>query len=201
MPNAHLQPVDFDKEFEEFLNKFDSYQTFLDFLSWKFYPKVFEEYYQFGKVYGDISHVPTTAFFYGMKPNEEIIVEIAQGKNILVRLLYVGSHIDEDGQRTVYFRLNGQTRSIEVVDKKALIKKILHTKAKGEKQIGAPLQGRLSKIFVKPDQEVKKNAPLFTIEAMKMETTITATTDAVIQNILLKEGTMVEADDLVIEMK
>ncbi len=201
LPNAHLQPVDFDKEFENFLNQFDSYQTFLDFLSWKFYPKVFEEYYAFRKMYGDLSTVPTATFFYGMKSNEEIMVELGQGKNILVRLLYVGSHIDEDGQRTVYFRLNGQTRGIEVKDKKALVKRITNAKAKGMKQIGAPLQGRLSKIFITPNQEIKKNMPLFTIEAMKMETTITATADLIVKDILLKEGTMVEADDVVVEIQ
>jgi pyruvate carboxylase len=61
------------------------------------------------------------------------------------------------------------------------------------------LQGMLSKLFVKAGDKVQRNAPLFTIEAMKMETTITATEDILIHEIVLTEGTMVEADDLVIE--
>jgi pyruvate carboxylase len=88
-----------------------------------------------------------------------------------------------------------------VPDKKAIVLKVHHTKASGEKQIGTPLQGLLSKIFVAPGQTVKKNAPLFTIEAMKMETTITATRDLKIRHISLKEGTLVESEDLVVEVE
>ena len=43
----------------------------------------------------------------------------------------------------------------------------------------------LSKLLVKKDEEVKKNQPLFIIEAMKMETTITATTNGTIKSIEL----------------
>jgi pyruvate carboxylase len=197
LPNAHLKPVDLTAEFNSFREKFKNTQ-FTDFLSWKFYPKVFEEYYDFNNRYGNVSALPTTAFFFGMKNNEELLVEIAKGKTIIIRLLYV-SDPDENGHRTVYFRLNGQTRSIEVADRNANVKKISHRKASGENQIGTPLQGMLSKIFVKPGDKVQRNAPLFTIEAMKMETTITAAKDLVIKQIVLNDATLVEADDLVLE--
>src|SRR4030095_13275457 len=107
------------------------FQTFLDFLSYQFYPKVFEEYYHHYKLFGDVSTIPTPAFFYGMKSNEEILVEIGRGKTLMVRLLYIGD-ADEGGMRTVYFRLNGQTRTIEVADKKLSVKRVSHQKASGE---------------------------------------------------------------------
>ncbi|MCC7233172.1 MAG: pyruvate carboxylase [Bacteroidia bacterium] len=201
LPNAHLKPVDFEKEFEAFQVKYDHYQSFLDFLSWKFYPKVFDEYYQFQKYFGNVSPLPTPVFFYGMKSNEEIMVDIGTGKTLLIRLLFVGEQPDDSGYRTVFFRLNGQTRTIDILDRKAGIKKAVNQKAMSDKQIGAPLQGRLSKIFVKGGDAVKKNSPLFTIEAMKMETTITATKDMVISRIVLKEALMVEADDMIIEIQ
>lgn len=200
LPNAHLEPVNFDEEFTGFKYRFGDTVSFYDFLSWKFYPKVFEEYFAFRKEFGEVSNLPTPSFFYGMKNNEEILVEIGKGKNILIRLLYVGD-ADENGHRTAYFRLNGQTRAIDVLDKKAIIKKVHHTKAAGEKHIGTPLQGLLSKIFVKPGQEVKKNTPLFTIEAMKMETTITANSDLKVRSVVLGEGTLVESEDLVVEVE
>jgi len=199
LPNAHLKPIDFEKEFEEFQKKFDNYQSFQDFLSWKFYPKVFEEYYSFIKQFGDVSPLPTPAFFFGMKNNEEILVDIGTGKSLIIRLLYVSDHSDDAGHRTVFFRLNGQTRSIDVIDRKANVKKHSNEKISGAKHIGAPLQGRVSKVYVKNGDAVKKNSPLFTIEAMKMETTITAPSDMKVLRIALKEATMVEADDLVIE--
>ena len=45
------------------------------------------------------------------------------------------------------------------------------------------------------------NTPLFTIEAMKLETTITASNDFKIKNLVLSEWTLVEADDLVVEVE
>lgn len=200
LPNAHLQPVDFENEFGLFQKQFDHYQSFLDFLSWKFYPKVFEEYYRFRKQFGDVSPLPTPVFFYGMKPNEEILIDLGTGQTLIIRLLYVADQTDDEGRRTVFFRLNGQTRMVEVTDRNAIVRKVSNEKAKGEHQIGAPMQGRLSRIFIKSGDTVKKNAPLFTIEAMKMETTITASFNLKIQRVALTEGSLVEADDLVVEI-
>ena len=70
-----------------------------------------------------------------------------------------------------------------------------------EKQIGAPLQGMLSKVLVAKNDKVKKNQQLFIIEAMKMETIITAPFDGEIGNIELGGGTLVNTNDLVVEMK
>jgi pyruvate carboxylase len=201
LPNAHLKPVDFDTEFELFQKKFDRYLSFLDFLSWKFYPKVFEEYYAFKQQFGEVYMLPSPSFFYGMKSNEEILVNIGTGKTLLIRLLFVSDHADESGNRSVFFRLNGQTRVIEIKDRNAIVRKSVNPKASGEKHIGTPLQGRLSKIFVKPGDKLSRNAPLFTIEAMKMETTVTATRDISIKKVVLNETTMVEPDDLVLELE
>jgi len=202
-PNAHLEPVNLDAEFEEFLKKFqpqfDRELVFTDFLSFKLYPKVYEEAWNKHLEYGDIAKIPTKNFFFGMKLNEETIIEIGPGKNIIVKLLSVGPP-NEYGARTVFFKVNGQTRNIEVIDRSLEVEKAENPKAESNnpKQIGAPLQGLLSKIMVKKDQRVKKNQPLFVIEAMKMETTITATKGVKIKALNLKEGTMVNAEDLVI---
>jgi len=200
LPNAHLLPVDLENGFKKFQKRFDKSLTFLDFLSWQFYPKVFEDYYHHLKEFGEVSMIPTPEFFYGMKNNQEALINIGEGKTLIVKMMYV-SDADEEGNRSVYFKLNGQTRSIEVKDRSALSTKKSNRKTSGEQQIGTPLQGLLSKIFVKPGAEVRKNTPLFMIEAMKMETTITATGDMKITQIHLPELTLVEADDLVIEFQ
>ncbi len=200
LPNAHLKPVDFEKEMIAFRQKFDNNLSFLDFLSYKFYPKVFEDYFKHFQTYGNVSPIPSLEFFYGMKNNDEIMIEISHGKNIIVKLEYVGEP-DENGVRTVFFKLNGQTRAIEIKDNHIQIDKRANLKVSGANEIGAPLQGMLSKIFVKAGDVVKKNAPLFTIEAMKMETTIVANQNSKIKSVQLKEGKMVDADDLVIEME
>ncbi len=199
-PNSHLKPIDLDAGFESFKTKFGDNRTFTDYMSWLMYPKVFERYYDHLLEYGDVSKIPTNNFFYGLKLREETIVEIGEGKNIIIELLSIGPA--EDGMRTMFFRINGQTRNIEVLDKSLNV--IRHENTKADKadpsQIGAPLQGMLSKIFVGKGDKVKKNQPIFVIEAMKMETTVAATKDGAIARIELEEGTMVEADDLVVEM-
>lgn len=201
-PNAHLEPVDFEKEFDAFLKKFDITLELTDFISWKFYPKVFEEYYKKKQEYGDVSKIPTKNFFFGMDLREETFVEIGEGKSIIIRLLSVGS-ADENGMRTVFFRMNGQTRNIEIYDRSLNITSKENFKAdkQNPKHIGAPLQGLLSKIFVEAGQQVSKNQALFVIEAMKMETTITAPDDLTIEKIFLSSGSLVSADDLVMTVK
>ncbi len=195
----HLPPVDFDKELAAFKEQFGTDLTLTDFLSYKFYPKVFEEGLKFWREYGDVSVVPTPLFFYGMKQGEEATVEIDRGKTLLIRMLSMGAP-DEHGKRVVFFKLNGQTRNIEVTDRSVRVEHREHKKvdAKDDKQIGAPLQGLLSKLLVKQDEKVKKNQPLFVIEAMKMETVITAPYDGAIKHVELAEGALVNTNDLIL---
>jgi pyruvate carboxylase len=199
-PNAHLAPIDFDKEFAEFQQKFNKHCNFLDFLSYKFYPKVFEDYFNHHNQYGDVSYIPTKAFFYGLKANEEITIEFESGKMIIAEYLYA-TKADEDGFKTVFFNLNGQTRGVKIKDNSAISTKVKHQKAEGEKEIGAPLQGKLVQITVKAGDTIKKEQALFVLEAMKMESTVTAPADGKIKKVHLAEGTMVGQSDLIIEME
>ncbi len=198
-PNEHLAPIDFDADFTKFQEAFPRNDGFLDYLSYQMYPKVYEDYYKAIDQYGDVSIIPTPAFFYGLKPNEEILVPIAEGKNILVRLLFM-SEADASGMRTITFELNGQGRQVQVRDKAQKVVKAQNQKVTSPTDIGSPLQGRLTRILVKPGDEVKKNQPLFVIEAMKMESIVAAQQPGTVKQMLLKENTTVEQDDWVVEM-
>lgn len=200
-PGKFLKPVDFEKDFAAFKEKFGGDLKLTDFLSYKFYPKVFEDGLKFWREFGDVSVVPTPIFFYGMQPGQDITVTIEPGKTLLIRLLSMGAP-DENGNRVVYFKLNGQTRGIEIQDKNVKVTKVENRKAEkgNDKHIAAPLQGMLSKLLVQKDEEVKKNQPLFVIEAMKMETTITATQAGKVKDIALSAGALVNTGDLVLEV-
>lgn len=200
--NEHLAPIDFDKELKAFKKEFpESYSEELDFLSFKLYPKVYRQYYKHREEYGNVSVIPTPLFFYGMTEiQKEAIISIGRGKNILVELVYVAPP-DEDGMRLVTFKLNGQSRAVHVRDNSVQVEKVAHVQAKAENEIGAPLQGMLSKVLVKAGDKIKKNAPLFVIEAMKMESTITANISGVVEEVVLPEGEMVYSNDLIIRMK
>lgn len=199
-PNNYLEPVDFEEEFRQFQSKFGYHYTFLDYLSYQMYPKVFESYYLYQEQFGDISNIPTPAFFYGLKYNEEILVKIGSGKTIIVKMLYY-SDPDDLGMRTVYFELNGQTRRVQIKDNAVQAARPTHKKADRDKEIGAPLQGKLGSILVKAGDVVKENTPLFVIEAMKMETTIASNYEGKVKAIHLGEGEMVEQDDLILEFE
>ncbi len=198
-PNAHLKPIEIEKEFEAFKQAF-KYVDFKDFLSYKLYPKVFKAYHEHFMEYDVVRTLPSPAFFYGLKPNQEILVKIDDGKNILIQFLNV-SEPNEFGTRICFFKLNGQNRSIEIKDTSAKSVVITNAKVQKDNQVGAPLQGSLAKILVKRGDKVEVNTPLFIIEAMKMESTITSTIAGEISQIFLTEKTLVEQDDLVVEIE
>ncbi len=205
-PNEHLAPIDFDKEFQEFIDAFQPEFTeelkLTDFISYKLYPKVWQEAYQKHLEYGNVSVLPTKNFFYGMNPLEETVFEIAPGKTVIVSLLSVGP-ANNEGIRTLFFKVNGQTRTVEVADRSLAIEKVENKKIDKEQpaQIGAPLQGLLSKILVAKGDTVVKNQPLFIIEAMKMETTVTANQPGKVSEVILPEGCMVASEDWILSVE
>jgi len=204
-PNAHIDPLDIDIEFKEFKKIFEKDLgrpiDITDFLSYKLYPKVFTDAYNKHLKYDNLLNLPTKNFFYGMERGEEIIVALDKGKMLLVTLDSIGEP-NEEGMVTVYFKVNGQARNVQIKDTAIKINKVEHQKADKEnsKHIGAPLQGLLSTILVKKGEKIVKNQPLFIIEAMKMETTITAIEDTTIKQLVLKPGVMVNSEDLVIQL-
>ena len=205
-PNAHLDPIDFDKEFASFKRKFKKGMgrelLITDFLSFKLYPKVFTDAYNHHVKYGNVMTIPTKNFFYGMEVGEEIMVELDKGKNVLISLMLKGEP-DEAGNVSIFFKVNGQLRNVIVKDTSVKAVKVENQKANTDnpKEIGSPLQGLLSNVLVKKGQTIKKNQPLFVIEAMKMETTVTATEEGTVDKVLLSGGTLVNTDDLIVTLK
>jgi pyruvate carboxylase len=198
-PNAHMEPIDLEADFKQFEKDFPGSDGYLDFLAFKLYDKVYEEFHENRAKFGDVSIIPSQAFWYGLHPNEEILIKIEEGKTILVRYLHM-SEPDEEGKRSVSFELNGQTRRINVRDRSMKVVKPTNKKVSKEGDIGAPLQGRISRILVNKGDEVQKNTHLYIIEAMKMESIVAAPFAGVIASVQLNEGTVVEQNDWVVEI-
>lgn len=200
-PNAHLEPIDFENDFEKFKVEFPGKGRFTDFLSYQLYPKVYRDFYAHELSFGNTSRLPTPAFFYGLKPNEEIAFSISKGKTVMVSYMNSNEPRKDMGTRLVVFRLNGAIRSV-VIDDKSLTEGIVsNQKAIREEEIGSPLQGSLASIVVREGDIVAMNDPLFIIEAMKMESTITAPFAGRVKKVYLKGKTMVAQDDLVLELE
>lgn len=67
--------------------------------------------------------------------------------------------------------------------------------------IKAPMPGKIISIRVAPGDEVKKGDTLLVIEAMKMQSTYTASQDAIIDKVEVEEGDNVLSDQLLISFK
>jgi pyruvate carboxylase len=199
-PGEALDPVDFEADFAAFKAEFDDSLTELDFLSFEMYPDVFRGYYEHQKEFGDVHYLPTQAFFYGLKQGEEILVKLQRGKTIVIRYVY-RSHTDENGFCRVTFDLNGQARSVQIRDETIVPKTAANRKAVERNEIGSPLMGRLASVLVAPGDVVSKDTPVFVIEAMKMETTITAPFESTIKAVHLQAGELVGQDDLIVELE
>ncbi len=200
-PNEQMPPLDLTKGYEDFKKQFGDL-PFTDFLSHQLYPKVFEAYHEKREEYGVIEKIPTLQFFYGLKDGEETIIEITAGKRILVQLMAI-SEPQENGERMMFFKFNGQNRTLRVLDKSlnVLIEKNPKAIAGNPNQIGSPLQGMLSTVYVKPGDEVELNAPLFIIEAMKMENTVVAHKPMRVTEVHLGAGSLVDTADLIISLE
>lgn len=68
------------------------------------------------KKYGNVSVLDTPTFFFGMKKDEEITVELEQGVQLIIKLINI-SDPDDSGMRTITFMFNGAEREIQVLDK------------------------------------------------------------------------------------
>ena len=67
--------------------------------------------------------------------------------------------------------------------------------------MGASIPGAESKVSVKVGDRVEKNQTLVTIEAMKMETAITARMDGTVASIEIKEGDTVKGGQLLLTIQ
>ena len=172
-----------------------------DLASYLMYPKVFSDYAAHLRDYEDVSVLPTSAFFYGLKDREEIAVDIARGKTLVIRL-QGNAELDDEGHVRLFFELNGQSRVVRVPKAGVAItvKQKPKVEAGNASHVGAPMPGAIVTVSVKVGQPVKKGDPLVSIEAMKMESMLRADQDAVIKAIHVKPGDAVAAKDLLLEL-
>lgn len=201
-PGAHAPVVDFDAVREELRAKLKREPSEDDLFSYLMYPQVFLEFSRFVRDYGDVSVLPTPAFFYGLIPKDEISVTLELGKTLFVSLVNI-SQPDAEGRRVVAFELNGLPRHSTVADKSIQPKTAPRLKADPANpgQIAAPIPGMVTSLAVSVGARVKAEDKLLTLEAMKMSTNLNAPFDGVIEEILVHVGGTVESKDLIIRMR
>ena len=200
-PGELLEPMDFEAKRRE-LMEFDPNPTWRQVLSYCLYPKVVQDFIKNQKEYGYIMRLGSHVFFHGLAVGETNKVNIADGKTLVIKYLGLGE-VDAEGMRTVSFELNGIRRDVQVPDEEAqkTIVKVPMADPNDKSQVGASIPGAVGKVAVKVGDAVAKNQTLATIEAMKMETAVTARMDGVVASIEIKEGDSVKGGQLLMTIK
>ena len=198
-PGATLAPLDLDKARVEIEQRTNRPVVDRDLSSFTLYPKVYEDYSRHRREYGDVSVLPTPVFFYGMEEGAEIGVDIERGKTLFIRYV-ASSEPDENGERRVFFELNGQPRSVTVKDRSAEGTSQVRAKAEpgNPRHVGAPMPGLIVNVSVDEGDSVAQGESLVSIEAMKMETVLHAEHEGTVASIKVASGSQVEAGDLLL---
>ncbi len=197
-PGELLQPVDFDaveQEMREFMG--NDLINMRAMLAYCLFPKVYKDYREHRKEYGYIMRMGSHVFFNGMALGETNKINIEDGKTLVIKYLGLGDSND-DGTRNVQFELNGTRREVAVRDPFAseTTRQAKLADPNDPNQIGSSIPGMVSKVNVKPGDTVEENQVLAIIEAMKMETSITAPKAGKITEVRVDPGQSVKAKEL-----
>ncbi|NUU21855.1 MAG: pyruvate carboxylase, partial [Streptomycetaceae bacterium] len=162
------------------------------------FPGPARDYAEARRLYGDVSVVPTPAFLHGLKPGEELTVELATGLALYLAVEAIGE-ADERGYRTVYCRMNGQPRVLSVRDRsvKPARPDAERADADNPNHVAAPFSGVVT-LQVGVGDAVEAGQTVATIEAMKMEASITASSSGTVQRLAIDKVASVEAGDLLV---
>lgn len=201
-PGTFAQPVNFDQVRDELAELIGYTPKQDEVLSYLMYPDVFLDYQKAYGQYADIKVLDTPTFFNGMRQGEKINVKIEKGKDLIIRLDEIGEP-DIEGNRTLFFNLNGQRR--EIVIKDTSIKTSVAVKKKAEptnkEHIGATMSGTVLDVLVKRGDRVKRGDTLMVTEAMKMETSIDAGFDGEVKHVYVTTNEPIASGDLLIEIE
>eukprot|EP01062_Namystynia_karyoxenos_P024979 TRINITY_DN19789_c0_g1_i2.p1 TRINITY_DN19789_c0_g1~~TRINITY_DN19789_c0_g1_i2.p1 ORF type:complete len:1227 (+),score=537.64 TRINITY_DN19789_c0_g1_i2:299-3682(+) len=198
-PGEDLPPADLDAVRQKLESKFGEVSDD-DLMSFMMYPKVFEEFKLFCSEYGDPSVLPTYAYFCGLKPGQEIAVDLQKGKTVHLLLKTMGS-VDSHGNREVFFEVNGQPRTIYIAAKDS---GAAAAREKADKlndgSVGAPMPGEVVAVRVEQGDTVVKGDALVVMSAMKMETVVAAPVSGLLKRVTVVKGESVQGGDLICEI-
>ena len=150
--------------------------------------------------YGDVSMLHTRDYLYGLVEGREHVISLGKGVRLLATLQAI-SEPNEKGFRTVLCTLNGQQRSLDVRDESVESSVAAAEKADPGRagHVAAPFAGAVT-VTVEEGESVEPGGQVATIEAMKMEASITAPSGGKVRRVVLTGVQQVAGGDLVVEL-
>jgi pyruvate carboxylase len=165
------------------------------------FPGPATEYVAHQAAYGDTSVLSTKDFLYGLEPEVEHTAELEPGVTLLIELEAI-SEADERGFRTVLATLNGQLRPVSVRDESvaSTVKPAEKADRGNPRHVAAPFAGVVT-LQVAEGDPVDDGQTVATIEAMKMEASITAHQAGTVGRLAIGQVQQVEGGDLLLELE
>lgn len=196
-PSEHLPPTDLGISRIEAEKACGRHLGEAELASYLMYPEVMSGFARAQARFGPVSRLPTRCFFYGMTVGDQVLVEIEKGKVLDIALVAIGE-VNEKGERKLFFELNGQPRTISVIERAALVSdSILRMADENDpRHVGAPMPGLISALYANSGDLVEAGDRLMSIESMKMESGIFATRGGRVTELLIRTGDLVEAKQL-----
>ena len=150
--------------------------------------------------YGDVSLLPTHAYLYGLHTGTTEVIDVSAGRQMFVVLDAIGD-LDDTGRRSVHLRANGEPIVLRVLDERAPASTSTHPKAEpgNPAHLGASVPGVIS-VTVNVGDQVQAGDRVAIIEAMKMESAVTAGTAGTVESVHVKDKSQVEPGDLVVTL-
>jgi pyruvate carboxylase len=164
------------------------------------FPGPLRDYEEAVEAYSELSVVPTREFLHGLKQGSEIEVDLERGKSLLLAVSAIGEP-DDHGMRQVVCTVNGQMRVVPVRDEgvQSTVAVVERADQKVPGQVPAPFAGVVT-LVVDVGDEVAAGDQVATIEAMKMEATITSPVSGTVKRLAIGHAQAVEGGDLLLEI-
>jgi pyruvate carboxylase len=165
------------------------------------FPGPTKEYLDHRETYGDTSVLSTKDHLYGLETDVEHTVELEPGVTLLIELEAI-SEPDERGYRTVLTTLNGHLRPVVVRDESIAsdVKAAEKADRSNSAHLAAPFAGVVT-LQVAEGDRVEDGQTVATIEAMKMEASITAHRAGTVGRLAIGRVQQVEGGDLLLEIQ
>ncbi|GAA3288698.1 pyruvate carboxylase [Arthrobacter citreus] len=162
------------------------------------FPGPAKEFATVRETYGDVSVLDTRDYLYGLQRGAEHVVELEKGVRLIATLEAVGEP-DEKGMRQVMTTLNGQMRPVMVRDRsvQSQVKVAEQADPGNPGHVAAPFAGAVT-ITVQEGAEVAAGETVATIEAMKMEASITAPVAGKVSRVAISAVEQVQGGDLLV---